>query len=109
DRFAVAVAEVAAANDVHVYLCDRPEPTPVVSYSVLDRKAGGGVVITSSHNPAPYNGFKYKPEYAGSASPEIVLRLEDRIRAHQAAGSVRRVPLAEAEQQGRVERIDARA
>jgi phosphomannomutase len=108
DRFAAAVAEVAAANDISVYLCNRPEPTPVVSYSVLDRKAGGGVVITSSHNPAPYNGFKYKPEYAGSASPEIVARLEDRIRVHQAAGSVRRVSFAEAQRRGRVEQIDAR-
>src|SRR5438094_8215626 len=72
DRFAEAVAEVAAANDVPVYLCNRPEPTPTISYSVLDRKAGGGVVITSSHNPAPYNGFKVKGSYAGSASPEIV-------------------------------------
>src|SRR5579884_4052634 len=109
DRFAAAVAEVAAANDITVYLCNRPEPTPVVSYSVLDRKAGGGVVITSSHNPAPYNGFKYKPEYAGSASPEIVARLEERIRVHQEAGSVRRVPLADARRRGRVESVDARA
>ena len=108
DRFAMAVAEVAAANDISVLLCNRPEPTPVVSYSVLDRKAGGGVVITSSHNPAPYNGFKYKPEYAGSASPEIVARLEERIRAHQAADSVRRIPLAQAQKRGRVEQIDAR-
>ncbi len=108
DRFAAAVAEVAAANDVPVYLCNRPEPTPVVSYSVLDRKAGGGVVITSSHNPAPYNGFKYKPEYAGSASPEIVAKLEERIRMHQASGDVHRLPLAEAQRQGRVETIDAR-
>ncbi len=109
DRFAAAVAEVAAANDVPVYLCNRPEPTPVVSYSVLDRKAGGGVVITSSQNPAPYNGFKYKPEYAGSASPEIVAALEERIRAHQAGGEVGRVPLTEAQRRNRVQLIDARA
>jgi phosphomannomutase len=108
DRFAAAVAEVAAANDVPVYLCTRPEPTPVVSYSVLDRKAGGGVVITSSHNPAPYNGFKYKPEYAGSASPEIVAALEERIRQHQAEGGVRRVALADALKRDRVQMLDAR-
>src|SRR3954466_5488849 len=108
DLFAAAGREVAAANDVTVYLCNRPEPTPVVSYSVLDRKAGGGVVITSSHNPASYNGFKYKPEYAGSASPEIVTKLEERIRVHQAARSVRRISLAEAQRANRVEQIDAR-
>src|SRR4051812_13006468 len=96
DRFAAAVAEVAAANDVPVYLCNRPEPTPVASYSVLDRKAGGGVVITSSHNPASYNGFKVKGDYAGSASPEIVAVLHERIVAHQASGEVRRLPFDEA-------------
>ncbi len=109
DRFAAAVAEVAAANEVPVYLCDRPEPTPVVSYTVLHRRAGGGVVITSSHNPAPYNGFKYKPDYAGSASPEIVAALEDRIRVHQAAEDVQRMPFAEALKAGRVQMIDARS
>ena len=52
-------------------------PTPVVSYSIIDRKAGGGVVITASHNPWQWNGFKYKPEYGGSASPEVVAELEE--------------------------------
>src|SRR3954465_12151423 len=83
DRFAAAVAEVAAANDVPVYLCNRPEPTPVISYSVKDRQAGGGGVIPSSHNPAAYNGFKVKGAYAGSASPEIVDVLHQRIKVHQ--------------------------
>src|SRR2546427_10652272 len=51
ERFAAALAEVAAANDIPVALCSAPAPTPVVSYSVLDRKAGGAVIITASHNP----------------------------------------------------------
>ena len=102
------MAEVAAANGVPVFLCDRPEPTPVISYSVLDRRAGGGVVITSSHNPAAYNGFKVKGDYAGSASPEIVAVLEERVRAHQAAGGVERMPLDDALARGRVEMIDPR-
>src|SRR5207244_6014359 len=72
DGFAEACAEVAAAHGIIAYLTDRPTPTPVVSYSLLNRGAGGGVVITSSHNPATWNGFKYKPEYAGSASPEVL-------------------------------------
>jgi phosphomannomutase len=52
---------------------------------VLDRKAGGAVIITASHNPGEWNGFKYKPEYAGSAAPEIVEKLEARIRELQRA------------------------
>src|SRR5687767_1149523 len=107
DRFAEAVAEVAAANDVPVALCSAPAPTPVVSYSVLDRKAGGAVIITASHNPGDWNGFKYKPEYAGSATPEIVGALEERIRQIQRDdGRLKTMRLREAEQRGLVERFD---
>lgn len=107
ERFAAAVAEVAAANGVRVALCSAPAPTPVVSYAVLDRGAGGGVIITASHNPAEWNGFKYKPDYAGSASPEIVADLEARIVAiQQRDGAVAAVPLSVAVAQGLVERFD---
>ncbi|HLY65599.1 MAG TPA: phosphoglucomutase/phosphomannomutase family protein, partial [Chloroflexota bacterium] len=75
ENFAAAAAEVLAANGIKVHLTNTAVPTPVVSYSVLDRKAGGAIVITSSHNPWEWNGFKYKPEYAGSASQEVVDRL----------------------------------
>lgn len=79
EDFASAVASVIAANGIDVYLSDKSCPTPVVSYSIIDRNAAGGVVITASHNPANYNGFKYKPDYGGSASPEVVAELEAHI------------------------------
>ena len=69
DNFAAAVAEVTTAHGVTTYLCDRPAPTPAVSYNLVARHAGAGAIITASHNPAGWNGFKYKPEYGGSASP----------------------------------------
>ncbi len=110
ERFAAAVAEVLAANGIHTYLSDRPQPTPVASYSILSRKAGGAVVITASHNPAAYNGFKVKPEYAGSASPEVIAELERRIEITEATpNGVKRMPLAEAKTQGLVEEFDATA
>ncbi len=85
--FAAATAEVVAANGINVALCDRPCPTPVASYNVLVRNAGGAAVITASHNPPEWNGFKYKPEYAGSASPEIVADLEEHIAEAQHGGT----------------------
>lgn len=107
DRFAQAVAEVVGARGIRVFLSDRPAPTPVVSYSLLDHSAGGGVVITASHNPGSYNGFKYKPEYAGSASPEVVAELERNIDAIQDGGTApETAPLAELEASGLVERFD---
>ena len=78
--FAETVASVCAANGVKVYLCDNAAPTPVVSFNVLHHQAAGAAVITASHNPAIWNGFKFKPEYAGSATQEITDRLESAIK-----------------------------
>jgi len=77
--FANEVAKVLLANEIDVYLCERATPTPVVTFNVLAQRAAGAAIITASHNPSRWNGFKYKPEYAGSASPEIVAALEERI------------------------------
>jgi phosphomannomutase len=106
EHFAEAAAEVLAANGIKVYLVNTSVPTPVVSYAVLDKKAGGAIVITSSHNPWTYNGFKYKPEYAGSASQEVVDRLEELIEDVQSAGRTKRLDLAAARQRGLVEDFD---
>jgi phosphomannomutase len=76
DRFAEAVAEVLAANDIPVYLCDRPAPTPVIGYSILDRNAAGSVVITSSHNPAIYSGFRCVP----STAPPLLPRWQSALK-----------------------------
>lgn len=104
EHFARAVAEVVAANGIKVYLCDRPSPTPVVSYSILTQGAGGAVVITASHNPSIYNGLKYKPEYAGSASPEVVAELEEGITRWE--GEVKGMPLDEARERRLVEDLN---
>jgi phosphomannomutase len=106
EGFAAAVAEVAGANGLKVWLSDRPVPTPVVSFSVLHYHAAGGVVITASHNPASYNGFKYKPDYAGSASPEVIEALEERIEWIHTNAAARRQPLEELVQYGRVQYVD---
>ena len=76
EAFAAAVAEVTAANGVRTTLSEKAAPTPVLSYNVVHRKMGGAVIITASHNPARWNGYKYKPDYGGSASPEVIARLE---------------------------------
>lgn len=80
-------------------------PTPVVSYSIINRKAGGGVVITASHNPPQWNGFKYKPDYGGSASPEIVEALETEIDEAQ-RHEIPMLSLPEARERGLLDEID---
>ncbi len=81
EEFARTVAEVFAANGVSSLLFDRPSPTQVASWSVIERKATGAAVITASHNPYLFNGFKYKPETGSSAPTEVIAELERRINA----------------------------
>lgn len=78
-EFAERVALTCATYGIKAYLADRVTSTPTISYAVLSQRTGGAVVITASHNPPDWNGFKFKPEYAGSASPEIVTELEKYI------------------------------
>jgi len=61
--FSKTCAVALAEQGVEVYLFDRPVPTPVLSFAVRHLDTGGGVVMTASHNPAPYNGMKcYNPD-----------------------------------------------
>jgi len=76
DMFARSVAEVVASNDIPVFLTSKPSPTPLISFTVKNRKAGGGVVVTASHNPFMYSGIKFKSEYGGSALSNITKEIE---------------------------------
>ena len=69
DEFARRVAEVLAANQFEVVLTPEPTPTPAVSLAVKQTKAIGGVMITASHNPPEFNGYKLKAHWGGSAEP----------------------------------------
>jgi len=107
--FAGAVAEVLAANEIHTWLTSTVAPTPAVSYAVLQQQAGLGIIITASHNPARWNGFKVKPSYGGSAPAEVTEPIEQAVPGVIAAGRVQRIALGEAEARGLVDRFDPRA
>jgi len=104
DRFAQSTAEVFAGNKFQVVLTPEPTPTPSVSFAVKAQSAVGGVMITASHNPPIFNGFKLKSYYGGSSDSETcqaVERLLDR-------SPVNSMPLAEAVKAGRVKIADVR-
>ena len=68
-----------AANGFQVLLMDRPYPTPYVSFEVRRRKLVGGIMITASHNPPTFNGFKVKAHFGGSATPGITAQIESNL------------------------------
>lgn len=77
--FASTVAEVLVANGLNVYLTEGPTPTPVIAFSVVDRKACGAVNITASHNPPTDNGFKVRNEFGGAIDPDGLKKIEGLI------------------------------
>jgi alpha-D-glucose phosphate-specific phosphoglucomutase len=79
DRFAMETARVLAANDIIVWLTRTDAPTPAISYNVKEKGADAGIVITASHNPPRYNGFKLKAPYGGSATAEQCALVEEEL------------------------------
>ena len=76
EQFAFRTAEVLAGNGFAVTLTQEPTPTPAVSLAVKAQRAVGGVMITASHNPPAFDGFKLKAHYGGSADPQICHAVE---------------------------------
>ncbi len=104
EYFAAAAAEVLAANGIKVWLTEGATPTPVISYSVVDKKAAGAINITASHNPPTDNGFKVRDENGGAIAPEGLKEIEASIPALE---DVKRMPLADAIDEGLVTLFDA--
>ncbi|TAF07798.1 MAG: phosphoglucomutase/phosphomannomutase family protein [Nostocales cyanobacterium] len=71
DEFARTSAAVLADLGWNVKITDRDCPTPVIAYNARHLNSAGALMFTASHNPAPYCGIKYIPDYAGPATPEI--------------------------------------
>lgn len=67
--FAKAAAIVLAANKVKVYLYDSLRPVPMLSFALRELKASAGIVITASHNPSKYNGYKVYWSDGGQVTP----------------------------------------
>lgn len=74
--FSETVAKVMAEHNIRIYLADGFVSTPMVSYGTMKLKANAGIVITASHNPSEYNGFKVKAHFGGPALPEMISRIE---------------------------------
>ncbi len=106
EDFAAAAAEVIAGNDIKVHLCLRAAPTPVVSHAVPATQAAGAIVITASHNPASWSGFKYKSQGGASAPNEVTGQIEENVARTIRDNLVKRLPLDRALKKGLVDYLD---
>ncbi|MGO8837156.1 MAG: phosphoglucomutase/phosphomannomutase family protein [Limisphaerales bacterium] len=104
DRFAQTAAEVFAGNHFQVVLTPEPSPTPSVSFAVKAQRAIGGVMITASHNPPIFNGFKLKSHYGGSSDSETCQAVEHFLDRNP----VKSKPLADAVKGGKITMADVR-
>jgi phosphomannomutase len=104
DAFARRAAEVFAGNDFQVVLTPCPTPTPSVSYAVKHQQAVGGVMITASHNPAIFNGYKLKSHYGGSSDAATCMAVEGLVDGKR----VRATALTDAAEAGQVKIKDVR-
>ncbi len=78
--FVDATARVFAAEGIKVHMCSNAfVSTPMISLATVKLKANAGIIITASHNPPEYNGYKIKASYGGPATPDEITAVENFI------------------------------
>lgn len=98
-------AGVLAANGFTVHFSKDYCPTPCISWMTKSHGANGGVIITASHNPASWNGVKFKESYGGSASPRFTAQIEEHCLRDP---KIRRVPFESAVREGKIKIFNPR-
>lgn len=104
-EFALEAALVLAGNGIRVYLFDELRPVPELSFSIRELGTISGIVITASHNPAQYNGYKVYWEDGGQLSPESADEVLQRINAIGGFHQVKRLSWEEAREKGYLKMI----
>ena len=99
-EFALDSACILAANGIHAYLFDGLRPTPELSFAVRHLGATAGIVITASHNPPKYNGYKVYWSDGGQIVPPYDRLIIEQIGRVQSYAQIRRMPRAQAEESG---------
>lgn len=99
-EFAKAAALTLCANNVKVFLYESLRPTPVLSYTVRELKCSGGIVVTASHNPKIYNGYKVYDEFGGQVTDEKANIIIDCVKAVDDFSKIKNIDEEEALEKG---------
>lgn len=105
DVFAKSAASILAANGIKAHIFSELMPTPVLSYAVRSLHCDAGIVITASHNPAQYNGYKVYGPDGCQITPETANAVLDRINRVDIFAGVKTMPFDEAVKSGMIEYI----
>jgi len=108
DVFARETAAVMAANGIKVYFYEDIHPTPMVSFAVRELHAQAGVMITASHNPKEYNGYKVMWDDGCQVTPPADRGIIEEVRKITSLSQVKYLPFEEARKQNLIEIIDER-
>ncbi|QAA32010.1 phospho-sugar mutase [Clostridium manihotivorum] len=104
-EFAKAAALTLCANDIKVYLFEDLRPTPMLSYTVRKLNCKGGIVITASHNPKQYNGYKVYGDDGGQVTDEPAKKIIGYVNAIEDYANVKSLTEAEALEKGLLQYI----
>ena len=105
DEFAKAAALTLSANGVKVFLFESLRPTPVLSFSVRELKCQGGIVVTASHNPKIYNGYKVYDEFGGQVTDDKAGKVISCVKAISDFSMIKTISEEEALNKGLLEYI----
>ena len=104
-EFAEAAAEILSANDIKVYLFESLRPTPMLSFTVRQLGCKGGIVITASHNPKQYNGYKVYGEDGGQVTDKAAKEILSYIEKVDTFDKIKKVDIQSALDSSKVEII----
>ncbi|MGN0546137.1 MAG: phospho-sugar mutase [Acutalibacteraceae bacterium] len=105
DVFSKQCAEVLAANGIKAYIFPRLMPTPLLSFAVMRLKCQSGIVITASHNPSKYNGYKCYDPAGYQMTDEAALETYSFIQKVDMFKDIKRIPFDEGLEKGLIEYI----
>ena len=106
DKFAKEAASVLAANGIKVYIYPELMPTPMLSWAVRELKCQAGIVITASHNPAKYNGYKVYGEDGCQITLDVANTVIGKINAVEMFGGAKVIDFEEGIKSGKIEYIN---
>lgn len=104
--FAREAASVFAANGIHAYIFPELRPTPLLSYTVMHLKTAAGVVITASHNPKEYNGYKVYCSEGYQVTPPEDSRIVEYVNKVRLVKDVKRIDYEEGKSRGLIEELE---